>query len=94
MKPCGPNNQQAEMKRGQETQQHICSSCRQQAHFNVKTDRWHSNAIDEWVTLEGLHGLTKLCVEAEVFSLCAKSCSFIEHWVKLRTEQQQTATGR
>ncbi len=33
---------------------------------------------DEWVTQEGLHGLIRLCVEAEVFGLCAKSSSFID----------------
>ena len=33
---------------------------------------------EEWVTQEGLHGLIRLCVEAEVFELCAKSSSFIE----------------
>lgn len=33
---------------------------------------------EEWVIQEGLHGLIRLCVEAEVFGLCAKSSSFIE----------------
>lgn len=70
-----------------ETQQHICSAVNditlvaagvinKPALTSKQTD--DIATLGEWVTQEGLHGLVKLCMEVEVFGLCAKSCHFID----------------
>lgn len=80
MKPYGPDDQRMEIKRS-ETQQHfrnsVTTSLAARLHWlqnplsNLHYRQNRPMTPGEWVT-QGLHGPTKLHVEAKVSGLCAK----------------------
>lgn len=102
MKPCGPNNQQAEVKRGQRHNNTSTAlwlhhsldytggcSCHLRARFCVKTDWWQGNTRRLGHTRRSTRADKAVCGGWGVWIGC-KKLQF--HWVKQRNEQQQTAT--
>lgn len=99
MKPCGPDDQQAEMKRGQETRQHFCTAVTTSAGGIQLTGSCRtslSKYSDDGLMWVGLTQSRSAWAD-EAVSVCVWSLRCLEcvqkklqfHWVKLRNEQQQ-----